>query len=731
MTASAPAGHHGAVIFEFDEFELDTGRFELRRRGEPCPVEPQVFDVLCVLVEHRDRVVPKEELLDRVWGDRFVSESALTSRIKAARQAVGDDGRAQRVIGTVHGRGYRFLAPVVGRDAPRGSTNVADGVTTSFMGRANDLARVHDGVTRSRVVTLSGPGGVGKTRLAMEFARHTELEPWFVDLSRVVQPDAVAAAFLDTLGVSPRADVADADRLAEALEPRSVLLVMDNCEHLLDTIGGLVAGLVRATRDVHVLATSRQPLGITDELVLVVAPLGLPSETASVEEQRAADAVRLFCERSERAGAEIDDLERVVELCRRLDGIPLALELAAARTRAFSAAQILDQLDAGWSVSVTRRDQGPAHHLSLDDAIDWSFQLLDDAERALLLVLSTFQGQFDLAAAAAVAGSDVLTTADELAQLVDKSLLQSASGGAGRRFRLLETVRTFAAARLEPGPAGAARDRHAEYFARQVGVLGALVPGPDEDDACARLAVELDDVHAAYARAVECGDIDTAARLASGPRLTLSMEGARWAHLALRAVELPGIEEHPAYVSLLASAAWGAVLIADLPKARALAGAGLERVGDPAQHPRLCWIWPQATGGSFSEGADCCITGAAFAADQGDHAAESFLLATAAIYRLAAGDEARAADVARRALALAHRIGSRSLRARAAGALAYVLQDVDPTGARAAAEEVLEIASPGDFHLNMPHRVLAILAWRAGDRRGRVGTRDPCRVTHP
>jgi predicted ATPase/pimeloyl-ACP methyl ester carboxylesterase len=1168
------------VIFEFDEFELDTGRFELRRRGEPCHVEPQVFDVLRFLVQHSDRVVSKEELLDGVWGDRFVSESALTSRIKAARQAVGDSGRAQRLIGTAHGRGYRFLAPVVVRDgspasatpahrdiryARSGAVNVAyevtgggpidivlvpgfvshlevdwedarsaaffdrigrtgrlirfdkrgtglsdrppdlpdletrmddvravmdavgseqavlfgyseggpmaalfaatypartrglvlygsyakrirsddypwaptleerlahaastasewgiasnlrlmcpnadaamaewwqrraraaaspgavraliemnsqidvrdvlptihvptlvvqrrddpqvsienarflsehipaarlvelpgvdhvpwidadevlepiegfldelaagptampgagsralattlftdivgstglnasmgdarwsalldrhdrmlrdtveawrgrwvkstgDGalavfetparalraalaardqlgdlgiriragvhaseietrgddvagigvtiaarllalaepgevlvtatvrelvsgsgitlvergarhlkgvpgtwviyavahpepdvelfiptettvpawLTTNlpqpadpFMGRDQDFTRVVSGVARSRLVTLAGPGGVGKTRLAIEFARCSELESWFIDLSRVTEPAAVAPAFLDTLGVSPRSDVADCDRLIESLEPRAVLLVVDNCEHVLDAIGEIVMRLVRETQEVRVLATSRQALGVNGEQVLVVAPLGLPSETASVDEQRAADAVRMFCERAERAGAVVDDLTSVVTLCRRLDGIPLALELAAARMRAFSAAQILEQLDAGWSVSVTRRDQGPAHHLSLDDAIDWSYRLLDDGERALLLVLGTFRGQFDLAAATAVAGSDSLTAADQLAQLVDKSLLHSAAGPAGRRFRLLETVRAFTAARIDPQIADAARDRHAAYFARQVDELGAVVPGPEEDDACARLAVELDDVHAAYAHAAEHGDLDTAARLASGPRLILSMEGARWAHLALRAVELPGMAAHPSYVSLLASAAWGAVLIADMPKARSLAMTGLALVGDPAQHPRLCWIWPQATGSSFAQGADGCVAGAAVAADKGDRAAESFLLGTAAIYRLAAGDAPRASDAARRALALAHDIGSRSLRARAAGALSYVLQDLDANAARRAAQEVLEVAPPGDFHLNMPHRVLAILAWRDGD----------------
>jgi hypothetical protein len=147
-----------------------------------------------------------------------------------------------------------------------------------------------------------------------------------------------------------------------------------------------------------------------------------------------------------------------------------------------------------------------------------------------------------------------------------------------------------------------------------------------------------------------------------------------------------------------------------------LADEGIAIVGDPAQHPRLCWIWTQATGGSFAEGAEGCVAGAAAAAARADVAAESFLVGTASIYALAAGDEEVAVEHARRALDLAHRIGSRSLQTRAAGALAYALQDIDAAAAERAAVEVLEIASPGDFHLSMPHRVLATLAWRAGDR---------------
>jgi predicted ATPase/pimeloyl-ACP methyl ester carboxylesterase len=597
---------------------------------------------------------------------------------------------------------------------PEGEGNLPQ-FTDPFLGRDDDLARLTGAFGQSRVVTLAGPGGVGKTRLAIEFARSCDPQALFVDLGRVSEEEAVAAAFLDTLGASPRAGVADEDRIVETLELRPLLLVVDNCEHVLAPTAGIVARLAREAPDVRVLATSRQALGVNGEQVVVVAPLGVPVETATVEEQWASEAVRLFYDRAERAGATVDDLDSVAALCRRLDGIPLALELAAARLRAFSPAQILDQLDAGWSVSATRRAAGPAHHVSLAEAIDWSLRLLADDERMLLLSLSTFRGAFDAAAASAVDERDALATADLLAQLVDQSLVQSAPGRAGRRFRLLETVRVFASRGLEADRAGAARDRHAAYFAHRVDLLGARVPGPDEDDALDQLSVELDDVHAAFDHAVAAGDVDTAARLAHGPRLSLSPEGARWADLAARACAVPGIEAHPLYVSLLAAAAWRAVLIADVQRARELATVGMELVGDPARHVRLCWIFPQATGSSFTEGADRCLAGASIAIEQGDRAGASFLLGTAAIYRLAAGDERAAVEAAERALALARELGSRSLRARSAGALAYAAQDLDVAAARRAAHECLEVAPPGDFHLTLPHRVLATLAWRAGD----------------
>jgi predicted ATPase/pimeloyl-ACP methyl ester carboxylesterase/DNA-binding winged helix-turn-helix (wHTH) protein len=583
-----------------------------------------------------------------------------------------------------------------------------------FLGRDDDLARVGTAFQQARIVTLAGPGGVGKTRLAIEVARTLDRECWFVDLTRVSEEDRVAAAFLDTLGASPRSEVSDDDRVVETLATRSVLLVVDNCEHVVAATAEIVGRLDREAPGVTILATSRQALGLDGEQVLVVAPLTLPELRASPEQQRASDAVQMFCDRAERAGATIDDIDSVVELCRRLDGMPLALELAAARTRAFSVAQIVEQLAAGWSVAVARRE-GPAHHLSLDDAIDWSYRLLDDDNRALFLALSTFRGAFDLAAVSAVAGIDPMTAADRLVQLVDQSLVQSTDTRAGRRFRLLGVVRAFALARTYSNTELATKDRHAAYFANRVDELGARVPGPDEDRALEQLTVEFDDVLAAFTHAADAADADTVARLAYGPRLAITAAGARWARLAGHALSVPGVEAHARFGALVASAAWSAVLVADLARARALAELGAHVIGDPARDVRLCWIWTQATGGSFAEGADCCLAGAALAQDAGDDAGASFLLATSSIYRLAAGDEHAATAAAQQGYDLARVIGSRSLRARAAGALSYAALDVDPLVARRAASEVLEIADDSDFHLNLPHRVLATLAWRDGD----------------
>jgi hypothetical protein len=267
---------------------------------------------------------------------------------------------------------------------------------------------------------------------------------------------------------------------------------------------------------------------------------------------------------------------------------------------------MLDQLDEGWSVSARSRDDRLTHHTSLDDAIDWSFRLLDDGERELLLVLSAFRGPFDLAAAARIADHDLLTTADRLAQLVEKSLVQSAPGRAGRRCRLLETVRAFATIRVDPAIEAAMRDRHARYFADQVTTLGALVPGGGRRCVGPTRGRARRRARRARARGRERRRGDGGrARPDHASRSRRRVRDGRSSH---GAVELPGIEDQPAYVALLATRRGRGPH--GRPAARSQPRPGLHVEGDLAQHPRLCWILPQATGGSFVEGADCCMVGA-------------------------------------------------------------------------------------------------------------------------
>ena len=605
------------------------------------------------------------------------------------------------------------------RTASSGRTGNLPQPADPFVGRDDDLARL-DGARRPLAARHPrGPGRRGEDAAGRRVRTEAAIGTAGSSTSAGSPTgEAVAAAFLDTLGVSPRTGVADGDRIVETLDVRSMLLVVDNCEHVLGATAQIVDRIARAAPDVRVLATSRQALGVDGEQVLVVAPLGLPR--GGGDPRGAARGGRgPHVHRSGRAGRGDHRRPRQrrgpVPPARRHPARPRAGRLARPGVLAGADPRAARRRLVG--VGGAARTARPERQVSLADAIDWSFRLLGDDERSLLLSLSTFRGAFDVAAASAVAGTDVMTTADRLLQLVDQSLVQSVPGRAGRRFRLLETVRSFTARRLDATLAAAARDRHAAYFAARVDELGERVPGPDEDDALGQLGVEFDDVQAAFDHAAAAGDVDTAARLANGPRLSLSIEGARWAHLAGRACSLPGHRGAPACGSPSWPARRGARCWWPTSAGpESSAAAGTDAGGRPRPATCACaGSRPQATGSSFTEGADTCLTGAAHAQEVGDAAGASFLLGTSAIYRLAAGDELAAIESARRALALAREIGSRSLRARSAGALAYALQDVDAAAARRAAEEVLDIADPGDFHLTLPHRVLAVLAWRDDD----------------
>jgi predicted ATPase/DNA-binding winged helix-turn-helix (wHTH) protein len=509
--------HDAVVGYRFGEFVLDDARFTLSGPDGPVHVEPQVFELLRHLIVHHERVVTKEELLDTIWGDRFVSESALTSRVKAARRAVGDDGQAQRVIRTVHGRGYRFVADVRAEQQIVGDRAVGGGarparralprLRNAPIGRDADIASIVERVRDAPLVTVSGPGGIGKTTVAVAAAGRLDADhadgAVFVDLTPVPRGADITRAVAEAAGIEGTA--ADTvEQVADHLATRPVLLVLDNCEHVLHHAGRLADRMLAGADTARVLATSREPLGIAGEHLWPLGPLHDEGPALFVERARAAEP----------RGAWDPADPAVVELCRRLDDVPLALELAAGQLRRFDLAELTRRLDDRLAL-LAGRASGDARHATMETTIDWSYQLLDPAEQALLRHLSVFPASF--AAAAVEASAPPLPTGDTIdvfGSLVDKSLVVRQPGSG--RYRLLETIRVFARDRLEEaGAAAESFERHRRLVRDRVGAASRL----DRWLSARRAAAyrrDLADARQAFRRSLDQGEVGDAVEIAVG-----------------------------------------------------------------------------------------------------------------------------------------------------------------------------------------------------------------------
>jgi predicted ATPase len=400
-------------------------------------------------------------------------------------------------------------------DASPGNLRAA---TTSFIGRESEVAELQAAVKAHRLVTLTGVGGVGKTRLALEVAARLADEfpdgVWFFELAAVTDPAAVPDAVAAVLGITQQPGKTVTESVAAALEGRVRLLVFDNCEHVVDTVADLVEAILAASATVTILATSREGLGVSEEQLWRVPSLDVNAGTESA-------AVNLFLDRahsvvSDFSLAQPGEADAVVEICRRLDGIPLAIELAASRMASMTAGEVRDRLDQRFRLLVGSR-RGLSRHQTLRHAVAWSYDHLDDAEKPLLERCSVFAGGFDLQSACAVMGSDDdFAILEVLDALVRKSLLVADRSSGRTRFSMLETIRQFAEEQLVAhGEASEIRAAHSRYFAgREVDVL-ALWDSPRQRAAFDWFTVELANLRTAFRWAADQGDLDVAAPIAT------------------------------------------------------------------------------------------------------------------------------------------------------------------------------------------------------------------------
>ncbi|WP_319455554.1 MULTISPECIES: AAA family ATPase [unclassified Mycobacterium] len=421
--------------------------------------------------------------------------------------------------------------------------------TASLIGRETEVTEVQAAVRTHRLVTLTGVGGVGKTRLALEVAAQLNDEfpdgVWVFELAAVTDPAAVPDAVAAVLGITQQPGKSVTESVAAALEGRVRLLVLDNCEHLRDAVADLVEAILARSPTVKVLATSREGLGAADEQLWLVSSLDVDAGADSA-------AVTLFIERARSVAqrfslATTDQTAAVIEICRRLDGIPLAIELAAARLLSMTVIELRDRLDDRFRLLVGSR-RGLERHQTLRHAVAWSYDHLNDVEKSLLARCSVFAGGFDLPAACAVANSgDDLATLDLLDALVRKSLVVTDRTSEQTRFSMLETIRQFVEEQLiGRGEATEVRTAHARYFAERETDIMAVWDSPRQREAYDWFTAELANLRAAFRWAADHGELDVAIPIAVYATvlgaLTENYEPIAWAEELIepvRAVDHP------------------------------------------------------------------------------------------------------------------------------------------------------------------------------------------------
>jgi predicted ATPase/DNA-binding winged helix-turn-helix (wHTH) protein len=563
----ATAAVQAKDVLSFGPFNLIANERLLTKEGVPVELGARAFDILIALISTPNEVVSKKDLMERVWPDVTVEEGSLRFHMTSLRKALGDGKDGARYITTLAGRGYCFVAPVSQASRPPDVAPVVAATATfshanlpnrlsRMVGRDDDVLKLSAQLTASRFVTIVGAGGVGKTTVAVAVGHHlteaftgTEL---FVDLGMLSDPKLVTPAVASMLGVSVQSDDVQPGLIAY-LRDKRILLILDTCEHLVEAVAALATSIMEAAPQVHILATSREALRIEGEhvyrLEALTCPPDAPRLTAAALQEF--PATRLFVERAVASGAQLDlsDAEAsvVADICRKLDGVALAIELAARRVESHGLQQTAALLDE----RLTRLWQGsrtaPPRQQTMQATLDWSYGLLSDVERAVLRRLAVFVGHFTLDAALDVVTSATLDRSavfGAIDSLVAKSMLATRAIGAMVRYRLLDTTRAYALdIKINDLDAADLAARHATYYQRWLEQTGAEWPTYSNGLQRAPYFAGLNNVRAALEWCFgDNGNIEIGVQLAAAAApvflaMSLLTEGHRWSERAILALD--------------------------------------------------------------------------------------------------------------------------------------------------------------------------------------------------
>jgi predicted ATPase/DNA-binding winged helix-turn-helix (wHTH) protein len=550
------------VVLSFGRFELRPGERLLTEDGAPLELGARTLDTLIALASRPNEVVSKRELMATVWPDVTVEEGSLRFHIAGLRKALGDGKNGARYIATLAGRGYCFVAPVTRTEAARAADAAAPAATflparlARMVGREDDIAAIAAELSASRFVTIVGPGGVGKTTVAIAVA-HSMLALFqgavlFVDFGLLSDSRMVPATVASMLGLSIQSDDALPSLIA-FLGNRRMLVVLDTCEHVVEDAARFTARLFLAAPGLHILATSREALRVEGEHVHRLSPLRVPPDDAALTAETALNfpAARLFVERATASGAHLDlagaNATLVADICRKLDGMALAIELAAGRVEAYGLSQIATLLDQRFTLLWSGNRTAPARQKTLQATLEWSYGLLSDAERVVFRRLAIFVGAFTIEAALAVVTSEAADAGWVFAaidSLVDKSMVMSFPTGAMMRYRLLDTTSAFARLiGIDCAEHAALAARHATYWQHWLAQFASYAGALLDPARRASHLVDLNNVRAALAWCFGSeGDLAIGVDLAAAAApvffaMSLLPECRIWAQRAIAALE--------------------------------------------------------------------------------------------------------------------------------------------------------------------------------------------------